>query len=114
VSPLLENRFCEICRQEMPLGRVQEKDFSTRQMALKSHFLSFARLKLQIQRGRKIVNLRVLLPLRYNILPLVKMKKGFGAYEKEIFQDVPRFWKLISCFCTQETMRFGGGRKSDF
>jgi hypothetical protein len=57
----------------MPLGRGQGNDFSTRQMALKCHFLSFAKLKLQIQRGRKIVNLRVLLPLRYNIVPLVKI-----------------------------------------
>jgi hypothetical protein len=63
----------------MPFGRRQENDFSTRQMALKSHFLSFARLKLQIQRGRKIVTLMVLLPLLYNILPPVKMKKGIGV-----------------------------------
>jgi hypothetical protein len=88
---MLENRLCEICRQKMPLGRVQEKDFSTRQMALKSHYLSFAILKKQIQRGRKIVTLSVLFPLRYNILPLVKMKKGICAEKKKIFQDVQRF-----------------------
>jgi hypothetical protein len=75
----------------MPLGRGQENDFSKRQMALKSLFLSFAKLKLQNQRGRKIVNLRVLLPLRYNIVPLVKKILVFGASEKEIFQDVRRF-----------------------
>jgi hypothetical protein len=60
-------------------------------MALKSHILSFAKPKLQIQRGRKIVNLRVRFTLRYNILPLVKMKNRLGAYEKVIFQDVRRF-----------------------
>jgi hypothetical protein len=75
----------------MPLGRGQENDFSTRQMSLKNLFLSFAKLKIQIQRGRKIVYLRVLLPLRYNIVPVVNMKKCFDAYEKEIFQDVRRF-----------------------
>jgi hypothetical protein len=83
-------------------------------MALKSHFLFFAKLKLQIQRGRKIVYLRVLLPLRYNIVPVVNMKEGFGAYEKEIFQDVQRFLKLISCICTHQIMLFDGGGKSDF
>jgi hypothetical protein len=57
----------------------QANDFSTRQMALKIHFLSFAKPKLQIQPGRKIINLRVRLTLRYNILPLVKMKKLLGA-----------------------------------
>jgi hypothetical protein len=70
----------------MPFGRGQENDFSTRQMALKSHFLSFAKLKLHIQRGRKIVNISVLLPFRYNILPLVKMKKGIGAYRRRYFR----------------------------
>jgi hypothetical protein len=60
-------------------------------MALKCHFMSSEKLKLQIQRGWKTVNLRLRLTFRYNLLPLVKMKKRFGAYEKVIFQDVPRF-----------------------
>jgi hypothetical protein len=60
-------------------------------MALKSGFLSFAKLKLQNQRGRKTLNLRVRLTIRYNFLPFVKMKKVLGAYEKVIFQDVRRF-----------------------
>jgi hypothetical protein len=76
VSTRLDNRFCEICRYKVPLGRDQAYDSSTRQMALKI-IMSFAKPKLQIQRGRKIVNLRVCLTLRYNILPLVKKKETF-------------------------------------
>jgi hypothetical protein len=51
----LENSFCGICRQKMPLGRVQKNYLSRRQLALNSHFLSSDKLKIQIQRGRKIV-----------------------------------------------------------
>jgi hypothetical protein len=51
---------------KMPLGRGQQIDSSTTDMTLKSHFLSFAKLILQFQRVRKIVNLRVRLAILYN------------------------------------------------
>jgi hypothetical protein len=57
----------------MPLGEGQENDFSRRKLALSSHFLPCDKLKLQIQRGLKIVNLGGGLTLRYHFLPLVKM-----------------------------------------
>jgi hypothetical protein len=80
---------------------------------LKSHFLYSAKLKLQFQRGRQIVNLRVRLSLRYNILPLVKVKKRLGAYEKVKFQNVRLIRKLSSCISALPIMRFGGGGESD-
>jgi hypothetical protein len=61
VSPRLEKSFCEICCLKLPLGRGEENDFSRRQQALNSHFLPSDKLKKQIQRGRKNVNLSCLL-----------------------------------------------------
>jgi hypothetical protein len=41
----------------MPIDLSQENDFSWRQLALNSHLLPCDKLKIQIQRGLKFVNL---------------------------------------------------------
>jgi hypothetical protein len=85
---------------KMPLGRDKEIDSAKRQMTLKSHFLSFSKLKLQIQRGRKIVNLRVRLAFRYNFTPTRRM---FDDSENSFL-----------AFVQSSIIRLGRGRKSDF
>jgi hypothetical protein len=50
---------------KMPLGKGQQIDSSTREMTLKSHFLSFAKNQLQVQHVRKIINLRVRLAILF-------------------------------------------------
>jgi hypothetical protein len=70
----------------MPLGRGQKNDFSRRQLALNIHFFPSDKLKIQTQRGRKIVNERFRLTLRYHFLPLVKMNNDLVPDEKVMFQ----------------------------
>jgi hypothetical protein len=98
VSPRLENSFCEICRQKMSLGQGQENDFSGRKMAPSKHFWPSFQLKIQIQRGFKIVNLGVRITLRSHFLCLVKMKNDLGPDEKVLFQGFRRLCKFDSCF----------------
>jgi hypothetical protein len=81
----------------MALASGQGNNFSRRQLALKSYFLSSDKLKLQIQRGRKIGNLMVRLTLRYNFLPLVKMENGLGAYEEMIDDSEKSFVPSPKC-----------------
>jgi hypothetical protein len=114
VSLRLENSFCEICRQKIPLGRGPENDYSRRQPALNSHFLLSEKLKIQIQSGRKIVNLRARLNLQYHFLPLVKMRNDLGPDEKVMFQGFRRLCKINSCLSTQPKIRFVGGTGSVF
>jgi hypothetical protein len=83
----------------MALGRGRENDFSRWRLAVKRHFFTSDKLKLQILRCRKSVNLGFFLSLRYLFLTL--LKNDLGADEKAMFQDVRRLWKLILCLSTQ-------------
>jgi hypothetical protein len=80
----------------MPIGRGEENDVSRRQLALNRHFLLSDKLKIQIQRGLKIVNLRVRLTLRYHFLPLVKITNDLGPEEKVMFQGFRRLCNINS------------------
>jgi hypothetical protein len=95
------------------LGRGRENDFSRRLLALKIHFLPSDKLKLQIRRYHKSVNLRFLLSLQYHFLPLVKKNNEMCAVGEAMFQGVRLLCKLIFCLSTQPKMRFGGGQESD-
>jgi hypothetical protein len=86
----------------MILGRGQGNEFSRRQLPLNSHFLPSDKLKIQIQRGLKIVNLRVRLTLRYHFLPLVKMKNDLASDEKWCFRVFDDFAQLIPAFLSSQ------------
>jgi hypothetical protein len=82
----------------MPLGRSEEKDFSTRQQLLNRRLLHSVMLKIQIQRGRKTWILKI--NLRYdNNFCLLKNDKWLGPRrESDFFRVFDNFTNSFIAF----------------